>query len=63
MLPAVARPALLALTQQLRETHDKVTEMDRAHPCLTSLERDEPSTGDNSGRRPDHGERLGSDRE
>lgn len=30
MLPTKAWPALLALTQQLRETHDKVTEMDRA---------------------------------
>lgn len=30
MLPDIARPALLALSQQLRQTHDKVLEMDRA---------------------------------
>ena len=43
LIPSLARSALLPLIGQLREVHEKVSEMDRQIHALASLERAEPT--------------------
>ncbi|UIJ82303.1 hypothetical protein [Rhizobium leguminosarum] len=44
LIPTLARSACLSLTRQLREVHEKVSDMDHQNSRLASLERTKSPT-------------------